>query len=200
MIERRQEPRAKSVFRSAYVRTNTGLQFVTLRNISESGVCIDAYPGVVEGEEIDFCIDSTGLREGVVRWVRDGLCGIVISSEGDQKAFHAKYPPRSVRLPLSVAVQLYIGGRGEEAILRNISIRGACISGRHDPTPGQIVSLTICGFHFELASVRWARQGLFGLRFKEPVHPAVFRELVTKIQQAPEIAMETPRALAAGHY
>lgn len=200
MIERRHETRAKSVFRSAYVRTDAGLQFVTLRNISDSGVCVDAYAGVVEGEEIEICIDSTGLRKGEVRWVKDGLCGIVISCEGQQGGIHLEYPPRSVRLPLSVAVQLYINGRGDEAILRNISIRGACISSGHYPAPGQLVSLGICGFDFELATVRWVQKGLFGLHFTQPIHPSTFRELVVKIQQAPEIGLCTPRALAAAHF
>jgi hypothetical protein len=200
MIERRQEPRAQSVFRSAYVRTHAGLQFVTLRNISECGVCIDAFPGVVEGEEIDLCIDSAGLRQGMVRWITDGLCGIVFTSEGQQEVHHPQYRPRSVRLPLSVGVQLYIDGRGNEAILRNISIRGACISSRSDPATGQLVSLSICGFHFELATVRWVQQGLFGLRFSQPIHPATFRELVIKIQQSPEIVLDPPRALSVAHF
>lgn len=185
MLERRQELRARSMFKSAYVRTEEGLEFVTLRNISESGVCLDAYSGVAEGDEVEFCIDSAGLRKGTVRWIRDGLCGILASDIDEPEASIPAFPPRAVRLPLSTAVHLYIGGRRAEAILRNISIRGACISSRSGLVAGQLVSVAISGYSFELATVRWADRDLFGLRFAEPVHPGVFRELVAKIQKAP---------------
>ncbi len=186
MLERRQELRARSMFKSAYVRTEHGLEFVTLRNISESGVCLDAYAGIVEGEEVEFCIDSTGLRRGRVRWIKDGLCGILASDIDEQESSIAAFPPRAVRLPLSLAVHLYIEGRRTEAILRNISIRGACISSRSELVAGQLVSVGISGYSFELATVRWVDRNLFGLRFAEPIHPGVFRELVAKIQKAPD--------------
>ncbi|QDH33917.1 PilZ domain-containing protein [Porphyrobacter sp. YT40] len=195
MIERRQEPRAKSVFKSAYVRTEAGIQFVTLRNISESGVCIDAFPGVAEGQEIDFCFDSNAMHRGVVRWVGDGLCGLSTDGNGQAEVIHLMFPPRSVRLPLSVGVQLYVDGQREQAILHNISIRGACISSRRTPAPGQLVSLGICGVHFELATVRWVRDSLFGMRFTHPVHPVVFRDLVTKIQQTSEAVLDAEETL-----
>lgn len=199
MLERRQQPRARSVFKSAYVRTDTGLQFVTLRNISETGVCLDAFPGVAEGDEIEFCIDSTGLRSGTVRWVKDGLCGIETSTSEQPELADQPFPPRSVRLPLSVAVQLYVDGRREQALLRNISIRGACISSRSTLAPGQLVSMSICRFHFDLATVRWVHQGLVGLRFAEPVHPGVFRELVAEVQRTPVSTSRVPKAAGAGH-
>lgn len=185
MHERRQQPRAMSVFKSAYVQTQGGLQFVTLRNISGSGVCMDACPGMAEGAEVEFCIDSTGMRKGTVRWVKDGLCGIAITDDQCDETSAQPFPPRSVRLPLSVDVGLYIGGQREEGVLHNISIRGACISSAAAILAGQLVSIEVCGWYFELASVRWVKRGLFGLRFAEPIHPGVFRQLVAAIQQLP---------------
>ncbi len=185
MLERRQEPRAKSMFKSAYVQTEGGVQFVTLRNISVSGVCLDAFPGASQGDEVEFCIDASGLRKGTVCWVKDGLCGIVTTDSDAFESTPQQFPQRSVRLPLSVAVKLYVDGHREDATLRNISIRGACISSRGNFVSGQLVSTEIAGFCFELASVRWVKHGLFGLGFAGPIPPAVFRKLVAKIQEAP---------------
>ena len=174
------------------MRNQAGLQFVTLRNMSGSGVCFDAFSGAAEGDEVEFCIDSTGVKRGVVRWVKDGRCGIVTHG-GNQDELAPHYlAQRSVRLPLSVAVKLYVDGRGEDAMLRNISIRGACISSRSELAPGQLVSLAICGSLFELATVRWVKQGLFGLRFANPTHPSRFRELVAKVQQVPDAVLTCP--------
>jgi len=183
MLERRQEPRASSVFKSAYVRTESGLQFVTLRNISGSGVCLDAFPGASVGDEIEFCIDATGPKVGTIRWVKDGLCGVVTSVSDNSEIAEQRFPPRSVRLPLSLEVKLFVDGNLKQATLHNISIRGACISSVSNLITGQLVSLEIAGFCLELASVRWVNHGLFGLRFAKPIHPAVFRDLVVKMQQ-----------------
>jgi hypothetical protein len=196
MLERRHQTRARTVFKSAYVRNHAGLHFVTLRNISDSGVCFDAFSGAAEGDEIEFCIDSTGARKGEVRWVKGGLCGIVTHGEVQENFDPRYFPPRSVRLPLLVAVQLYVEGTGEKALLRNISIRGACISSRSKLTPGQLVSLGICGFHFELATVRWVKQDLFGLRFADPIHPGLFRELVAKVQERSDVGSIEPEDIA----
>lgn len=184
MHERRQEPRARSVFKSAYVRTASGLEFVTLRNLSESGLCLDAISGVSEGDEIEFCIDDTGPRTGKIRWIKDGMCGVVANASSLADGSGALFPHRSVRLPLSVKVALYVNGNRQAATLHNISIRGACISSPGNLVPGQLISLEIGDFSFELASIRWARHGLFGLRFAEAIHPARFRMLIEQIQKS----------------
>lgn len=181
MPERRHDPRARSMFKSAYVRTDSGLKFLTLRNISEAGVCLDSWPGVAEGDDIEFCIDAD-LRKGIVRWVKDGLCGIG-AAEYDAALLGSQcFPPRAVRLPLSVPAELFVFGRQNDVILRNLSIRGACITGDIAIAPGQLVSLIISGTSFELSTIRWVNNGLFGLRFAEPVHPTIFRDLVARIQ------------------
>ena len=82
--------------KSAYVCTESGLRFLTLRNISDSGVCLDSWPGVTEGDDIEFCIDSGGIKKGKVSWVKDGLCGIGVA-ECDASLFDPQcLPPRAV--------------------------------------------------------------------------------------------------------
>lgn len=183
MLDRRHEPRATSTFKSAYVRTQSGLFYVTLRNVSDSGVCLDAYPGAAEGDEIQYCFDSAGPRTGVVKWVKDGRFGV--SAEADSLANGSPqiFPPRSVRLPLSFSAHLFVNGRQEAVTISNLSIRGACISSPYEFRAGQLVSLKIADRCFELATIRWARQGCAGVRFAEPMHPGEFRNLVERLQQ-----------------
>ncbi len=185
MLERREEPRARSMFKSAYIRTESGLQFVTLRNISDSGVCLDAWAGVAEGDDVEFCIDSSGLKKGTVRWVKGALCGISSSGLDPWQCGAQAFPPRSVRLPLSVPAQIYVNGRAEQVALQNLSIRGACFRSSIALVPGQLVSLRMAEVCFERANIRWVQDGLFGLRFADPVHPAIFRNLVARLQTLP---------------
>lgn len=183
MLDRRHEPRATSTFKSAYVRTQTGLFYVTLRNVSDSGVCLDAYPGAAEGDEIQYCFDSAGPRTGVVKWVKDGRFGVSAEPDSLVNVTPQIFPPRSVRLPLSFSANLFVCGRQEDAMISNLSIRGACISSPYKFQAGQLVSLKIAGRCFELATIRWARQGCAGVRFAEPMHPGEFRNLVERLQQ-----------------
>lgn len=182
MLDRRHEPRATSTFKSAYVQTQSGLFYVTLRNVSDSGVCLDAYPGAAEGDEIQYCFDSTGPRTGVVKWVKDGRFGVSTEPDSFVNGTPQNFPPRSVRLPLSFAASLFINGHQEGVMISNLSIRGACINSPYKLQAGQLVSLKIADRCFELATIRWARQGCAGVRFAEPMHPGEFRNLVEKLQ------------------
>lgn len=183
MRDRRNEPRKISTFKSAYVRTEQGLHFVTLRNISDSGICLDTYPGVAEGQQIEYCIDSAGPRTGIVRWVHDGRFGVSADAAESPAIDLAAYPARSVRIPLSFSAHLFVGGRQEQVIIHNLSIRGTCISSLPGFEPGQLVSVKIADTVFELASIRWVAQGRAGVRFAAPIHPAAFRDLVARLQQ-----------------
>jgi len=184
MTDRRQQPRVRSMFVSAYIRTGNGLQFVTLRNISEAGLCFDAYPGVTEGDEIEFCVDAGGLHCGTVRWVKDGRCGVSSDRHGLTDRSALPFPPRSVRLPLTAPADLFVRGQRSQVTLSNLSMRGACVSGDLALAPGQLVSLRIGDCFLEMAAVRWSKPGLSGIRFAAPIRLGRFRELVASLQES----------------
>jgi len=191
MIERRRERRGISTFRSAYVRAGGAFYFVTLRNISDSGICLEGDVDVAVGDTIEYCFDSNGERSGVVKWVEDGRFGVsAASDEVPPDGLGAAYPPRSVRLPITYTASLFVDGCSRTVELHNLSLRGACVAGMESLAPGQLVSLEIAGRSFELATVRWARAGLAGIRFAEPVETGLFRDLVRRLQAESRNARE----------
>lgn len=192
MIDRRQGPRAISMFKSAYVRSEGRLHFVTLRNLSESGVCLDAYPGVSEGDEIEYCIDSGGPRAGVVKWVRDGRFGVGAEQTESAHTSLRPLPQRSVRLPLVFSAHLFLEGRQQEVTIHNLSISGACIDSPSGLEQGQLVSIKIANRVFELATIRWVHVGKAGVRFAEAVNRADFGKLVAQLQQPAERLARAP--------
>jgi hypothetical protein len=185
MLDRRQEQRAISMFKTAYVRSGGDYFFVTLRNISESGLCFDAFPGVAVGAEIEFCFDSAEPRAGVVRWVRDGRFGVQVPDGNLLAAVQPRIRPRAVRLPLALRARLYIDGERTEVAVHNLSLRGTCIDHVAGMRIGQLVSLEVGGRCFASASIRWFNNEKAGICFAEPIALHEFREFVEKLQDIP---------------
>lgn len=170
------------MFKGAYVRSNGQLHFVTLRNISESGICFDEFPGVEVGAEVTFCFDSAEPKTGVVKWVQNGRFGVSALTDGSLLAAQMGRRPRAVRLPLSITARVYVEGRCSEVAVHNISLRGICVDHVFGMHVGQLVTIEVCGHSFELATIRWHRVGRVGICLAEPVQFRQFRELVKQLQ------------------
>lgn len=186
MTERRKEQRVISTFKSAYVKASNGLHFVTLRNISESGVCFDAYPGVAVGDEIEFCFDSTQPKLGSVKWYKDGRFGV--SAESVVVMPESSLSPhrsRSVRLPLAFQARLFTGRGSSVVTAHNLSMRGTCIDCTDELQRGQLVSLQFGDRSFELACVRWFDGAQAGISFAAPIPRTMFAQLIDKLQNRP---------------
>lgn len=182
MIERRKEQRVVSTFKSAYVRSASGIHFVTLRNVSESGICFDAYPEVKVGDEIEFCFNCGQLQPGVVKWVENGRFGVQAEVGNTIGRVPGPLRPRSVRLPLMTKADLFANGHHAQVSIHNLSLRGTCIDAVAGLSNGQLVSLRIGGRSFELATVRWQSAGKAGICFATPVAPREFTKLVRTLQ------------------
>lgn len=170
------------MFKGAYVRSGGELHFVALRNISESGICFDAFPGVEVGAEIAFCFDSAEPKAGVVKWVQDGRFGVSASTGGSLLPSQMGRRPRAVRLPLSITALVYVDRQCSEVTVHNISLRGVCVDHVFGSRVGQFVTIEIGGHNFELATIRWQRGGRVGICFAEPIQFRQFRELVKTLQ------------------
>lgn len=183
MHDRRKEQRAVSMFKGAYVTSNGKLHFVTLRNISETGICFDAFPGVEVGAEVDFCFGSAEPKTGVVKWVQDGCFGVSTLSDGSLLSYHMDRRTRAVRLPLSITARVYVEGRCSEVAVHNLSLRGICVDQVFGMRVGQLVSIVVGGHSFELATIRWQGAGRVGICLAAPVQFRQFRELVRRLQE-----------------
>jgi hypothetical protein len=171
------------MFKGAYVRNKDELHFVTLRNISESGLCFDVFPGVEVGAEIEFCFDSVEPKTGVVKWVQDGRFGVNVPEGSLLLPHQTGARPRTVRVPLSVKARVYIDGQRTEVSVHNLSLRGFCVDHVTGMRVGQLISIELGGHSFALATVRWLRNNRAGICLAEPVQFAQFRELVNRLQE-----------------
>lgn len=181
--ERRAEGRKSAFFKAAYIEHDGMLQFVTLRNISPSGVCFAGVNTLKTGDRLTFCFGNGGPREGTVAWTKGSLFGVKASDEiGGDAGEPRNHPARAVRLPLEGKATLYVGGTPSECAVHNLSLKGACISTAAPLREGQLVSLEVAGQSFELATVKWARDGKAGLRFAAPIPASAFQSLLSRAQ------------------
>lgn len=159
------------------------MHFMILRNLSDSGICLDAYPGAVPGSEIEFCFDSDGPRKGIVRWVENGRCGVSAQLSGVTQACDSGYfRPRSVRLPLSLDANLFVHGWCTRVAIKNLSLSGTCIDGVSGLAIGQLVSIQIGDHSFEQATVRWSEGGRCGMRFAKPLSRSEICQIIGSLQ------------------
>jgi len=181
--ERRAESRKSTFFKAAYIEHDGVLQFVTLKNVSESGVCFAGVSTLKTGDRLTFCFGSDEPREGVVAWTKGSLFGVKVS-EGELNDLNRlnTHPARAVRLPIEGEATLYIDGTKGDCLVHNLSLKGACISTATPLRPGQLLSLEVAGQSFELATVKWVREDKIGVRFASPISTVAFQSLLSRVQ------------------
>ncbi len=183
-------------FKAAYIEHEGKLEFVTLRNVSAKGVSFAGNSAVKIGDRITFCFGSEEPREGTVAWTKGIQFGVRVEGDDLGDPVHLEqFQPRAVRLPVEGEARLYVDGSRHECLVRNLSLKGACISTAAPMRPGQLLSLEVAGQSFELATVKWVEGGKAGVLLSAPIPPETFRSLLAKTQASQ--AGDRPTELAA---
>ena len=160
-------------------------------NVSSRGAMIECDIEPHIGERVDMQFTEDNRTHCVVRWVREGRLGVEFADETiiwdcsdahppvfhhhqrDNEACVGDSPaPRVVsdRAPRQTLLRrgtLYWGGVTIEVRLRNISPQGAKIESEQELRPGSEVELDLGEGGFQMAEVRWSKDGQLGLRFAD---------------------------------
>lgn len=158
-------------------------------NVSSRGAMIVTEVEPRIGEKIDILFSADNRTRCIVRWVREGRIGLEFENETIfwdgataagpvfqyEKSGEPEAPaeaPRPVvereeRQKLLRAGTLYWSGISIPVRLRNISSSGAKIESERELVPGAEVELDLGEAGFQVAEVRWSKDGQIGLRFAE---------------------------------
>lgn len=193
-------------------------------NVSSRGAMIvtDVEPRI--GEKVDLVLSGDNRTRCLVRWVREGRIGLEFENETIfwdgataagpvfqyEKRAAAKEPaeaPRPVveredRQKLLRAGTLYWSGISIPVRLRNISASGAKIESERELVPGAEVELDLGEAGFQVAEVRWSKDGQIGLRFAEefnfdalaPARPEAAPEVLKPAYLETETQADSPWA------
>lgn len=152
-----------------------------LANLSRLGASGCPQSPVVRGDWVQLRFDSDDRVDGIVRWVRDDLCGIEFGRPlGEEVSLDALHRRRIVRAPRYRVARLgavTVDGTDYPALIRDISERGLRIETLAPIVAGALVVLS-CGIAPSIdADVRWARAGVAGLRTRSPIDLETFETL-----------------------
>jgi hypothetical protein len=188
VTDSRSEDRHRNVVEECVVHIRRKKHNVRVVNVSSRGAMIecDILPRI--GETLDIQFTDQNRTRCVVRWVREGRIGLefveeTIFWEGAGSAapvfrYEAEQPkaeaprPREVhqrehRQKLLRVGTLYWSGISIPVRLRNISAGGARVESGRELCPGSEVELDLGEAGFQMAEVRWSKDGQVGLRFAE---------------------------------
>ncbi|HEX9947083.1 MAG TPA: PilZ domain-containing protein [Allosphingosinicella sp.] len=186
VTDQRLEDRLRGLVEKATIVFRRRRQEVAVVNVSSRGAMIRGEIDPRIGEKLDVLFDGKNRTKCTVRWVREGRVGLEFVNETifwtsadrsggpvfqpekpqAETALHA-VSEREPRQKLLRAGTLYWSGISIPVRLRNISGGGARVESGRDLCPGAEVELDLGEAGFQIAEVRWSKDGQVGLRFAE---------------------------------
>ncbi len=184
VTDQRLEDRLRGIVESTTIVFRRRRQDVAVVNVSSRGAMIRGELDPRIGEKIDLLFDGKNRTKCIVRWVREGRIGLEFVNEtifwtsdrNNAPAFQPQKPEtpavhavaeRESRHKLLRAGTLYWSGISIPVRLRNISGGGARIESGRELCPGSEVELDLGEAGFQVAEVRWSKDGQVGLRFAQ---------------------------------
>jgi len=184
VTNQRLEDRLRGIVESTTIVFRRRRQDVGVVNVSSRGAMIRAGIEPRIGEQLDILFDGKTRTRCIVRWVRDGRIGLEFVNETifwtSDRANGPAYQPEKPATPAVHAVEereprqkllragtLYWSGISIPVRLRNISGGGARVESGRDLCPGSEVELDLGEAGFQIAEVRWSKDGQVGLRFAQ---------------------------------
>lgn len=184
LTNQRLEDRLPGIVESTTMIFRRRRQDVAVVNVSSRGAMIRSEIDPRIGEKLDLLFDGKNRTKCLVRWVREGRIGLEFADETilwtsdrssgpvfqpekpEAPALHA-VADREPRQKLLRAGTLYWSGISIPVRLRNISGHGARVESGRELCPGSEVELDLGEAGFQVAEVRWSKDGQVGLRFAQ---------------------------------
>lgn len=180
--DRRSEQRYQSVYIPASIACGEAKAFGVVRNISRHGARLRAPISVEVGDCIVYSVDEKRPIESTVKWVNGDDFGVFHLDETLRLPVARPDDYRAVRLAHQVPIIFYLNGLRHEGILRNLSQGGACIEASRQILPGERATVLVGGQQFENVTVRWQKDGCFGVEWNRSLRTAELNEIVKAMQ------------------
>jgi hypothetical protein len=205
VTDQRLEDRLRGVVHASTIVFRRRRQEVAVVNVSSRGAMIAADIEPRIGEKLDVLFTDDNRTRCVVRWVREGRIGLEFVDEtifwtsesapapacgpGPAEARPAVHgvSDREPRQRLLRAGTLYWSGISIPVRLRNISESGAGLESGRELCPGAEVELDLGEAGFQIAEVRWSKDGQVGLRFATSFDIAALAPAQQSGERPPEV-------------
>lgn len=173
--ERREEPRASSLYRPALIQAGDFSGFCMIKDISSVGARVEAFATIASGQDITIQFNDDLRAEGTVIWAEGTQIGISFAQEIDKDRVligsreHNDGPPsRPLRLDIECEGTLKCRNQEIPALIRDISQSGFKAAAS-SLSVGDTVVVNLPSLAAKRAAVRWTKFGIAGLNFDVPL-------------------------------
>jgi hypothetical protein len=190
VTNQRAEDRIRDRVEQSIIHFRRRKHVVRVVNVSSRGAMIESDIEPRIGETLDIQFTDENRTRCLVRWLREGRIGLEFVNEAivwgctepQAPVFEYRQQPgpaeqddprvhevvdRSPRQTLLRKGMLYWSGINIPVRLRNISERGAKVESGRELRAGCEVELDLGEAGFQMAEVRWSKEGQLGLRFAD---------------------------------
>ena len=169
----------RSVEFPAHLLLGGGLMLdVRVLDLSYDGCRIDVPRVLSESDAVQLSVQGRGIIEATVRWYKDGRAGLKFADEAEKDQVARSGQRRTA----GMEAQLRRIGRLKYWVeLRDLSPDGCMIDLVERPALDEVMQVKLPGLETLQARVRWVDDYIAGLKFEQPIHPAVFELLLQRM-------------------
>lgn len=151
-----------------------------LTDLSYDGCGLETTAEFTPGERIELSILRRGAIAARVRWCMDGRAGLTFDAV---PAAQKRLSRASKRTEVTAEVALRRPGRSSNRVrVLEVSVSGCKLELVDRPDVDEQVWVRFDGLEPIEATVRWIAGVKAGLKYANPIHPAVFDLMVTKLR------------------
>jgi hypothetical protein len=158
---------------------------VLLLDLSYEGCGIETPIDFDEGETLELRVVKRGAIQARVRWCRNGRAGLVFEADAAEQAERSARRLERVSLTAEVSMRR-IGKVNYRVHVFDVSRDGCKVELVDEPRIDEHVFIKFEGLEALQAQVCWIEGRHAGLRFANPIHPAVFDLMLQRILEEAE--------------
>lgn len=171
----------RTVEKRAYaVREDSSIIDLRVVDLSYDGCRVETVERLVPGELLQLSVLGGGFVKATVRWYKDRTAGLLF----DPDELPSTYRERDTeRLHVTLQITLRRAGRIAYPVqTSDVSVMGCKCEFVERPSIGERVWVKFVGLQAVEAEVCWLADAKVGLKFRTPIHPAVFELLLDRFR------------------
>ena len=176
----RRRPRRAVSMRGVLIRDGGVSHVINLVDLNYGGCGIQVPVELGVGESVQMSVMGRGSIAAQVRWYADGKAGLVFEPIPD--AIKERIERRAARAEVPSMIGLKLLGRNTFRVrIFDLSTDGCKVELVERPSVGDIMLVKFDGLEAVDAEVAWVEGHIAGLKFVNPIHPAVLDLLLQRL-------------------
>lgn len=166
--------------RAYAVRFDDSILDLRVVDLSYDGCAVESTLRLIPGELLKLSVLGRGFVKATVRWYKGRKAGLLFDAK---RRIPDQQERKAERLHIIAEVSLRRAGRINYSVRTSDLTRFGCkCEFVERPDIGERVWLKFGGLESLEAEVCWIAESSLGLKFKTPIHPAVFDLLLERVQ------------------